>query len=90
MKAIETWKVQAGLNCRMRSLITCFLAQLIRMVDQVQGFRLTQHCFFNSCFVFFSITATCFGLMTIFRRKYVMKLLILIEDGHTTETCSGH
>jgi hypothetical protein len=39
------------------NLIVCIL---LRVLDQVQGFRLTQHCF-NSCLVFYSITATCFG-----------------------------
>jgi hypothetical protein len=39
---------------------------LLRVLDQVQGFRLTQHCL-NSCLLFYSITATCFGRMTIFR-----------------------
>jgi hypothetical protein len=35
-------------------------------VIQVQGFRLTQHCL-NSCLVFYSLTTTCFGRMTIFK-----------------------
>jgi hypothetical protein len=30
--------------------------------------------------IFYLVTTTCFGLMTIFRRK----------DGHKTETCSGY
>jgi hypothetical protein len=40
----------------------------VRVLDQVQvqGFGLTQHCL-NTCLVFYSITATCFGRMTIFR-----------------------
>jgi hypothetical protein len=37
---------------------------------QVQGFRLTQHCL-NTCLVFYSITATCFDRMTIFKGKYM-------------------
>jgi hypothetical protein len=52
-------------------------------IVQVQGFRLTQHCL-NSCLVFYSITATCFGRMTIFRWKFPL------EDGHTTEKPSGY
>jgi hypothetical protein len=43
-------------------LVVCIL---LRVLDQVQGFRLTQHRS-NSCLLFYSITATCFGRMTIF------------------------
>jgi hypothetical protein len=39
-------------------------------IDQVQGVRLTQQCL-NACLVFYSITATCFGRMTIFKQKYL-------------------
>jgi hypothetical protein len=35
--------------------------------------------------IFYSVTATCFGLMTIFRRKYISP-----EDGQKTETCSAY
>jgi hypothetical protein len=49
-------------------LVVCIL---LRVLGQVQGFRLTQHWFQY----FYLVTATCFGLMTIFRRKIrVMKL----------------
>jgi hypothetical protein len=96
------------------NLVVCVL---LRVLDQVQGFHLTQHCL-NSCllllfnnrymfrsydhlqveiyflyavrltcvnnlelgcflfyFIFYSITATCFGRMTIFRRKYIFCML---------------
>jgi hypothetical protein len=45
------------------NLVVCIL---LRLLDQVQGFHLTQHCL-NSCLVFYSVTATCFGRMTIFK-----------------------
>jgi hypothetical protein len=62
-------------------LVVCVL---LRVLGQVQGFRLTQHCFEY----FYPVTATCFGLMTIFRWKYIH--VYIHEDGHKTETCSGY
>jgi hypothetical protein len=38
--------------------------------------------------IFYSVTATCFDLMTIFRQKY-MDCLRPPEDGYKTETCSS-
>jgi hypothetical protein len=42
--------------------------------------------------IFYSVIATCFGLMTNFRRKYIQINLpsFPLEDGHKTETCSGY
>jgi hypothetical protein len=55
-------------NIHFLSLVVCIL---LRVLDQVQGFRLMQHCL-NSCLLFlFKLTATCFGLMTILKQKYI-------------------
>jgi hypothetical protein len=45
--------------------------------------------------IFYSVTATCFGLMTIFRWKYIYIYVYNMyifppEVGHKTETCSGY
>jgi hypothetical protein len=45
---------------RTLKLVVCIL---LRVLGQVQGFRLTQRIGLN----IYSVTATCFGLMTIFR-----------------------
>jgi hypothetical protein len=49
--------------------VVCILLRVLDQV-QVQGFLLTQHCL-NTCLVFYSVTATCFGRMTIFKRKFL-------------------
>jgi hypothetical protein len=53
------------------NLVVCILLRVLDQV-QVQGFRLTHHCF-NTWLVFYLIAAACFGRMTIFRRVAVIK-----------------
>jgi hypothetical protein len=56
------------------------LPKLSRNVWSGSGFP----CNATLVWIFYSVTATCFGLMTFFRRKFPL------EDGHKTETCSGY
>jgi hypothetical protein len=61
-------------------------------INQVQGFPFNATLFQYSFTILFKLSATCFGRITIFRRKYMLISEVYIfplEDGHTTETCSG-
>jgi hypothetical protein len=49
-------------------LVVCIL---LRVLDQVQCFRLTQHCF-NSFLLFYSITDTCFGRIELLLLKKIV------------------
>jgi hypothetical protein len=49
------------INLNILKLVVCIL---LLVLGQVQGFRLTQHWF---GYFIYLVTATCFGLMTIFR-----------------------
>jgi hypothetical protein len=44
----------------LRAILNLVVCILLHVLDQVQGFCLTQHRF-NTCLLFYSITATCFG-----------------------------
>jgi hypothetical protein len=71
-KIVRLWQIIVILK-----LVVCIL---LRVLGQVEGFRLTQHWF--EYFIYL-VTATCFGLMTIFKRK---RLKMVIRPKHIAVT----
>jgi hypothetical protein len=60
----------SSINERLFVMLNLVVCILLRVLDQVQGFRQTQHCL-NSCLIFYSIIATCFHLKMVIRPTHV-------------------